>query len=175
MKHILTLLFASLLTFQVSANQYQINEERIDAEFEQSECLNHLWNVSLDFTNAMNTELDLALSSAAAEKSQQTAAFIAFGSVVVPWLISIVFNVTAAITGVAAINWLGSVLNLAITIIPWHRFYLGTGGENLKIWALYCVTLRWCGVLPIVDGIMLLMDDSGEKYMDNPKYLMWID
>jgi hypothetical protein len=175
MKHVFAILAIVLVSFQTQANQYQINDANIDAQFEQSESLNHLWNVSLDYTSAFDTDIDLSLSAAAAEKSQKTAALIAFGSVLVPWVVTVVFGLTASVTGVAAISWMGSLINIAISIVPWHRFYLGTGGENLKIWALYCVTFRWCGVLPIIDGIMLLMDDSGEKYYDNPKYLMWLD
>lgn len=118
MKHAFAIIALVLVSFLSQANQYQINESRIDAQFEQSESLNHLWYVSLDYTSAFDTDIDLGLSSAAAGKSQKTAALIAFGSVVVPWIVSIVFGLTASITGVAAISWFGSILNIAISIIP---------------------------------------------------------
>jgi len=48
MKHVFAILAIVLVSFQTQANQYQINDANIDAQFEQSESLNHLWNVSLD-------------------------------------------------------------------------------------------------------------------------------
>jgi hypothetical protein len=60
-------------------------------------------------------------------------------------------------------------------LIPIHRLFLGCDGKEIKVVALYCITLGGCGLLPIIDGIALLVDDSKSRYIDNPKYLMWIN
>lgn len=60
-----------------------------------------------------------------------------------------------------------------LSIIPIHRIILGCDGQTVKIVALYCVTLGGCGILPIVDAIFLLIDDTKQKYIENPKFLMW--
>lgn len=174
MRTLLTLVFSFTTLLYASASTYEIDEAKIEQQFESSESLNYYFHGATDFTHAMNSDFHMA-NPAAAEKSNTTAALIAFGSVLLPWIISVPFNIIAGLSGVAAIGWIGYLLNVAITIVPWHRFYLGTGGENAKIFLLYCVTLRWCSVLPIIDGIMLLMDDTGEKYFDNPKYVMWLN
>jgi hypothetical protein len=64
------------------------------------------------------------------------------------------------------------VLGVGI-IFPFHRFIIGTGGKPFKIFALYCVTLGGCGVITLVDGVLLLMDSKGTKYLDNSKFIMW--
>jgi hypothetical protein len=64
------------------------------------------------------------------------------------------------------------VLGVGI-IFPFHRFIIGTGGKPFKIFALYCVTLGGCGVITLVDGVLLLMDGNGTKYLDNSKFIMW--
>jgi TM2 domain-containing membrane protein YozV len=58
-------------------------------------------------------------------------------------------------------------------IFPFHRFIIGTGGQSFKIFALYCITLGGCGVITLVDGVLLLMDGNGTKYLDNSKFIMW--
>ena len=68
---------------------------------------------------------------------------------------------------------IASVLFGVGLLIPVHRFILGTGGHNFKIFALYCVTLDCGGFLTLVDGIILLTDDSKKKYINNPKWFMW--
>ncbi len=60
-------------------------------------------------------------------------------------------------------------------LIPIHRLVLGTGNETAKIIALYCVTLGGCGLLTLIDAIMLLIDSGGNKYIENSKFIMWID
>lgn len=63
---------------------------------------------------------------------------------------------------------------LAVGIIfPFHRFIIGTGGEPFKIFALYCITLGGCGVITLVDGIILVLDETGTKYQNNNKFIMW--
>lgn len=55
-----------------------------------------------------------------------------------------------------------------------HRLYLGT--EPLVV-ILYIITAGGCGVIALVDWIMLLMVLLDEKdlgpYIDNPKFIMW--
>ncbi len=55
-----------------------------------------------------------------------------------------------------------------------HRLYLGT--EPIVI-ILYIVTAGGCGIIALVDWIMLLMVLLDEKdmgpYIDNPKFIMW--
>lgn len=58
-------------------------------------------------------------------------------------------------------------------LVPVHRFILGTNGQLVKIWGLYCITISGCGVLLLVDGILLLLDESKSKYLNNPKFIMW--
>ena len=72
---------------------------------------------------------------------------------------------------VAFAEW---VLGIGI-LIPIHRIILGCDGQELKVIALYCVTLGGCGLLPLIDGVMLLVDDTKSRYIENPKYLMWLN
>jgi len=58
-------------------------------------------------------------------------------------------------------------------LVPIHRLILGAGNEVGKIIALYCVTLSGCGFILLLDGIMLLMDSHGNKFIENPKFIMW--
>lgn len=58
-------------------------------------------------------------------------------------------------------------------LVPVHRFILGTNGQVAKIWGLYCITISGCGVLLIVDGILLILDESKSKYINNSKFIMW--
>jgi len=74
------------------------------------------------------------------------------------------------LAGVIAI---ASVVLAVGIIFPIHRFILGTGGKPIKIFALYCITLGGCGVITLIDGILLLMDGNGTKYIDNSKFIMW--
>lgn len=77
---------------------------------------------------------------------------------------------TQLMAGIIAI---ASVVLAVGLIFPIHRFIIGTGGKPLKIFALYCITLGGCGVITLVDGILLLMDSHGSKYMGNSKFIMW--
>jgi hypothetical protein len=74
------------------------------------------------------------------------------------------------VAGIIAIAEL--VLGVGI-LIPIHRLYLGTGDETFKVVALYCVTLAGCGFITLIDGIMLLSDSQGSKYIESPKFIMW--
>ena len=74
---------------------------------------------------------------------------------------------------IAGIVALGSWLLGVGVLIPIHRLILGTGNQAGKIIALYCVTLSGCGFILLIDGIMLLMDSDGNKYVENSKFIMW--
>lgn len=55
-----------------------------------------------------------------------------------------------------------------------HRLILGTNPLNC-LW--YFITMGGIfGVLPLVDGIMIIVDliQGGANYIDNPKFIMWI-
>lgn len=56
-----------------------------------------------------------------------------------------------------------------------HRYILGTKGN---MWAIYTFTVCGIfGIVPLVDWFVLLIDGmiqgNGDKYIDNPKFLMW--
>jgi len=58
-----------------------------------------------------------------------------------------------------------------------HRYVLGT---KPSMFALYCFTCGGIfGIVPLVDFVVLVIDglleDEGEKYIDNEKFLMWIE
>jgi len=77
---------------------------------------------------------------------------------------------TQMIAGIVA---LASFITGVGVLVPIHRLILGTDNQTAKIVALYCVTISGCGFLLLVDGILLLMDSSGDKYIENSKFLMW--
>jgi hypothetical protein len=77
---------------------------------------------------------------------------------------------TQMIAGIVA---LASFITGVGVLVPIHRLILGTDNQAAKIIALYCVTISGCGFLLLVDGILLLMDSSGDKYIENSKFLMW--
>ncbi len=58
-------------------------------------------------------------------------------------------------------------------IIPIHRFMLGTNGKGFKIFCMYFCTLSGCGFILLVDGILLVMNGEGDKYINNGKFIMW--
>ena len=58
-------------------------------------------------------------------------------------------------------------------LIPFHRFYLGTGGQPVKIFFLYFCTLSGFGFITLIDGIVLLMDPENGKFIENPRFIMW--
>jgi hypothetical protein len=76
---------------------------------------------------------------------------------------------------------LWGILVLVVPFVGWpvpiHRLVLGAGGNGVGIWAAYCFTLSGCGIINLVDGIMLIIDgaEDGSKYVDNGKFLMWLD
>jgi TM2 domain-containing membrane protein YozV len=52
-----------------------------------------------------------------------------------------------------------------------HRFYLGT---KPLTGVAYILTLGGCGVVTLVDWVVLLIDmNDVSKYVNNPKFFMW--
>ncbi|GAB5537994.1 MAG: hypothetical protein Salg2KO_00970 [Salibacteraceae bacterium] len=171
MKSLLSTIALALFFLSATAGSanYRMNLDPVDKAFEASENITQFLYIGAN--------LDHFSSNAPAEdkaKSQTTAAIIAF-------------VVGVAGSGAAwTIFWIASVATggigtlfcwpiLIAPLLPWHRFYLGTGGENFKLGALYCVTLNWFGWLGIIDGIFLLIDETDSKYIGSPKYIMWLD
>jgi TM2 domain-containing membrane protein YozV len=70
--------------------------------------------------------------------------------------------------------WVAFVLAWVLGGLGIHRWYLGTS-TGTKIG--YCLTLGGCGIVALVDWIVLLIgainDDIG-KYEDNPSFFMWL-
>ena len=68
------------------------------------------------------------------------------------------------------------VLATVLGYLGIHRLYLGT--EPIVV-ILYIITGGGCGIVALVDWIMLLMVLLDEKelgpYIDNPSFLMWKD
>jgi len=69
-------------------------------------------------------------------------------------------GIIAAVQWVTGIGW----------IIPIHRIILGS---SCGTYVLYCVTLSGCGILLVVDAILLLINSEGNQYIDNPSFIMW--
>ena len=74
----------------------------------------------------------------------------------------------------AIVAFAGCFVGIGI-LIPFHRMILGCDGKEAKVVILYCVTLGGLGLLPFVDGIFLLLDDSEKQYIENPNFLMWAE
>lgn len=69
------------------------------------------------------------------------------------------------------------VLSLVVGYLGVHRLYLGTEPVTFIV---YLITGGGCGIITLIDTIMLLMvliDDekSLTPYIDNPEILMWKD
>lgn len=69
------------------------------------------------------------------------------------------------------------VLSLVVGYLGIHRLYLGTEPVTFIV---YLITGGGCGIITLIDTIMLLMvliDDekSLTPYIDNPEILMWKD
>ena len=130
------------------ASAYQLNEQQIDASFEQSED----WSSKLFAQNPFisSSNFNHFFASENAEDIQQTAAIVAIASAVIGYF---------------------TVLPL---LFPTHRFILGTGGNSVAIWAIYCFTLSGLGWLNIIDAVFLLMDDSKAAYVNSGKIILWL-
>jgi TM2 domain-containing membrane protein YozV len=65
------------------------------------------------------------------------------------------------------------ILAWAVGYLGIHRAYLGTSTSTI---VAYILTLGGCGVVALVDWVVLLLaliDDDISKYVDNPKFFMW--
>jgi TM2 domain-containing membrane protein YozV len=152
MKKVLFFLFtaamlSSAIPFHASAGNYKVDDAAVDRLFDFAT------DVSADLFNLQASEISglllnpgLAKYPVMDEDKEMVAGLVALGS----WLFGV--------------GWL----------VPIHRFILGTGGQPVKIFLLYCITLSGCGIILLIDGIVLLLDDSGTKYIDNPKFIMWM-
>jgi hypothetical protein len=163
MKYTTTIALLLLSLCSAQASIYKVDMTAVDRSFVNAEDITAHVGLMFNADQTISTaafEMMLA-DEADGGKSQTTAAIIALATVIAPSLIT-------AVTG-----GFGAPVFI-LTMIPWHRIYLGTGGKTGKVIALYCVTLDWCGWLTLVDGVMLLIDDTDSKYIDNPKYVMWI-
>ena len=139
----LVALFSMSIISSSWADNYHLNESKLYQAFESS----------VDVSN------DLSVTSFFESSSVESSAMLAEGEMDKHTLGAII----------CFAEWFSGIGIL----IPIHRLYLGCGDKTTEVVALYCVTLGGCGLLPIIDGIMLLMDQGGTKYVDNPKFLMW--
>lgn len=137
-------LFSMSIVSASFAGNYHLNESKIDQAFESSVDVSNDLTISSFFNTATSAESNMMLAEGGMDK-HTLGAIICFAE----WFLGV---------GI---------------LIPIHRLYLGCGDKTIKVVALYCVTLGGCGLLPIIDGIMLIMDAGGTKFIDNPKFLMW--
>lgn len=170
MKKIMFLLFLGFVGLNAAhATTYKLNEPALDLAFETSE------DVTFLVKHLIDGEYDVFESYIAqdSEKNATVGAILAFAGPVAGYVVGwVAALIVGALTGGFAIFC--TPLFYIPMMLPYHRFYLGTGGNGFKIGALYCVTLNWCGFLSFIDGIMILIDDAdGSKYIENPKYVMW--
>lgn len=67
------------------------------------------------------------------------------------------------------------VIALLVGEMGIHRLYLGT---STGTFLAYCLTGGGCGVLYVIDNLLLLLaiidNDPGDKYMNNPNLFMWM-
>jgi len=126
-----------------AATPYKINDEYIDALFDSSTDITDQYFLYLEYINNKYISYNQNADTTQVKKNKQLIAGIIAGA---QW-----------ITG---IGW----------IIPIHRIYLGS---KTSTYFLYCITLSGCGVLLVVDSIMLILDGEETQYIDNPKFIMW--
>ena len=66
------------------------------------------------------------------------------------------------------------ILAWAVGYLGIHRAYLGTSTGTI---VAYILTLGGCGIVALVDWVILLLELVGDKdiskYVDNPKFFMW--
>jgi hypothetical protein len=77
--------------------------------------------------------------------------------------IQLISGIVALGSWVVGIGWL----------VPIHRLMLGTEGNTCGIVSLYCFTLGGCGMIVLIDGILLIANPDREKYIDNRRFIMW--
>lgn len=146
MKKILLLFFLASCSVSFGNNDYRLDENKIEELFSSSQDVTGEITSLLNSRVCLHTPMYSADSSPAESDKQTTAGIIAIAQFV---------------TGTG--------------FVPIYRFMLGTGGSNGKIFGLYCITCGGLGFLPLIDAIMLLTDDSGNKYVGSDKFLMWLE
>jgi hypothetical protein len=145
------------------AGNYHLQEDEIEAAFLNSQ------DITTQYLLMLNSNMfsGISTSNLQEDNTQMVAGIIAIASFFIRWG-------SGVIGWIPIVGWATWGVIWIATIIPWHRIYLKTAGNDLKIVALYCVTLGWCiNAHHVIDGIFLLMDGSNNKYVNNPKYVMW--
>lgn len=149
MKKLLSLFAGLFLATTMSfAGNYQVNDEKIDAQIEQSQEMS-----ILEITSSTSTP------SIAANFNQNP-------------------NIIAADMDKGTLGFIVLTIGYFVGVVPLfgiHRIVMGSGG---KIAALYCVTLAGiCGVVPTIDWIVLLIrlinKEGAGSYENNDKLFGW--
>ncbi|MEZ4722996.1 MAG: hypothetical protein R2813_14065 [Flavobacteriales bacterium] len=168
MKQTFFLLLFLIVNIAASANNYKLDESNLNVLFESS-C-----DISYMLTSSELMKHGIESAAAAGEKRQVVGAIIAFVGPVGGYIVGTIAYFVFAVATLGLGAYCFPIFYIPI-FLPYHRWYLGTNGNGANVGLLYCVTLNWCGVLSFIDGIMLLIDDTEEKYIENPQYVMWID
>ena len=157
MKKLFVLIALFVGTSAFAGSSFRLDERAIESMFDMSEDMTVLLGVNNPFNTSKFTD----------NPDVQTAAIIAFVTTGVRWFAGSIF-------WIPYVGLLATPLLSIASIFPWHRYYLGTGGEGFKLSVFYCATLGWCiNAHHVVDGIMLLTNDNADSYIDNPRYVMW--
>ena len=64
----------------------------------------------------------------------------------------------------------GTQLLALLWFLPIHRAYLGTSGYTI---AGYVLTFGGCGVITLIDAIVLLSEPDEGQFVNNRQYFMW--
>ena len=145
-----TMVFLSGISISVHAEKYELNEQKLDVQFANAHDISENILYGPQFKDAVGS-ISFDGDYVQEEKNDD--------------------ELVAGIVAVAGLL----VFSPAVTLFPTHRFIIGVGGQGGKIWATYCFTLGGCGVITLVDGIMLIIDgaDGGTKYLESTKFIMW--
>lgn len=151
MRHLVcALVFVSGFFFSGHAEMYQLNERNLDLEFANAQ------DITEDILHNSTYQNSLKAFSFDGDYVQEDK------------------GEDELVAGIVAVAGL-LVFAPAVTLFPTHRFIIGVGGQGGKIWATYCFTLGGCGVITLVDGILLIIDgaNGGTKYLESTKFIMW--
>lgn len=151
MRHLVcALVFITGFFFSGHAEIYQLNEQKLDVHFANSQDITENILYSQQFKDAI-VAFPFDGDYVQEDKGED--------------------ELVAGIVAVAGLL----VFAPAVTLFPTHRFIIGVGGQGGKIWATYCFTLGGCGVITLVDGILLIIDgaNGGTKYLESSKFIMW--
>jgi hypothetical protein len=167
---LLTISICLLISQVGTANKYILDQLNLEAQFEAATDIT-------DAATAFFNEFNKGGFKEDAPPSYETAGALAIIEAAVParlyfgW-----FFITAATAGIGIVLLPGVALLASIIGTPYHRFYLGTGDNRFSISALYCITFNGLGLINIADAFALFIaDEDHDSYIDNPKFLMWID